>query len=308
MENNVNNAPAAGKNGKLIWILLFVAALLVAGYFIWRHQSVNGEYQALKAEKEQMRQEMEKEINDLMYEHQQIKTEYGQLSDSLFIKDSLIQANAKEIKQLLNYKWEYRKVKRKLDQLRVVARNYVHQMDSLYTVNHELVEENKEIKVKYNAEKAKNTDLKQATAVLQEKIDNNSVLTAYGAVAKAYHLKNNGKERLTTKARRTDIIEVCFTLSKNALLKPGAKDVYVRIARPDRQILTPGIAQEYVFDYQGEKIQYSILETIQYDNEAVNVCLRWQKKHDKIDMLKGNYMITVFSDGKEIGHTNITLR
>ncbi len=306
--NNVNGASAGAKSGKIVWIVLFVLALLVAAFFIWRHQTVNKEYKALQAERNEMRQEMTREINDLMSQHQQIKAEYGQLSDSLLMKDSLIQANAKEIKQLLNYKWEYRKVKRKLDELRVVARTYVHQMDSLYTVNKNLVKENKEIKVKYNAEKAKNTNLEQTKAVLQEKINDGSVLAAYGTIAKAFHLKNNGKERLTTRARRTDMIEVCFTLSKNTLLKPGAKDIYVRIARPDNQILTPGIAQDYVFDYQGEKIQYSILETVQYDNEAVNVCLRWQKKHDKIKMLKGKYTITIFADGKEIGNTNIELR
>ncbi len=309
MENNsVNSTSTSAKSGKLIWILLFVVALLVAVFFIWRHQSVNIKYKALQAEKDEMRQEMTKEINDLMYQHQQIKTEYRQLSDSLMTKDSLIQANAKEIKQLLNYKWDYRKVKRKLDQLRIVARTYVHQMDSLYTVNKDLVEENKKIKVKYNAEKAKNTNLQQTQAVLQEKINDGRVFAVYGTMAKAYHLRNNGKERSTTKARRTDMIKVCFTLSKNTLLKPGAKDIYVRIARPDRQILTPGIAQQYVFDYQGEKIQYSIHETVQYDNEAVNVCLRWQKKHDKIDMLKGKYIITIFADGNEIGHTSMDLR
>ncbi len=309
MENNgVNSTSTGAKNGKIVWIVLFVLALLVAAFFIWRHQSVNAEYKALQVERNEMRQEMTREINDLMYQHQQIKTEYGQLSDSLMIKDSLIQANAKEIKTLLNYKWEYRKVKRKLDELRVVARTYVHQMDSLYTVNNKLVKENKEIKVKYHAEKTKNTNLEQAKAVLQEKINDGSVLSVYGTVVKAYHFRGNGKKRETIKARRTDMIEVCFTVSKNTFLKPGAKDIYVRITRPDRQILTPGIAQEYVFSYQGEKIQYSILETIQYDNEAVNVCLRWQKKHNKIDMLKGKYIITIFADGKEIGHTNMELR
>lgn len=308
MENNQENYVVVGNKGKKLWMILFVVALLVAGFFIWRHIKVNSEYQTLKAEKEQMRQELNEEINQLMAEHQEIKTAYGQLSDSLVIKDSLIQANAKEIKGLLNYKWEYRKVKRKLDALRIVAKTYVHQMDSLYTVNHELVEENKEIKVKYNAEKQKNTQLEQTAAVLQEKIEDESVLTAYGARAKAYKLRNNGKQRETDRARRTDMIEVCCTLSKNMLLQPGEKQVYVRIARPDNQILTPGIAQDYVFDYEGEKIQYSILETVQYDNEATPICLKWQKKHDKIDMLKGRYAITLFVDGKEIGSTSIELK
>lgn len=307
MENQ-DYTPYPSGRGKKVWIALFVLALLVAGFFVWKHQTVNKEYKVLQAEKQQMRSELQKEINTLMTEHQQIKDEYGQLSDSLQMKDSLIMANAKEIKGLLNYKWEYRKVKRKLDALRDVARTYVHQMDSLYVVNKALVTENKEIKVKYHAEKAKNTTLAQTTAALQDKIDGESVLVAYGTEAHVLHLKGSGKERPTTRASRTDVVEVCFTLSKNMLLQAGAKDIYVRIARPDKQILTPGVAQDYVFSYQGENIQYSILETVQYDNEATRVCLRWNKKHDKIKMLKGRYLVTIFSDGKEIGDTSFELK
>ncbi len=50
----------------------------------------------------------------MMVEHQRIKDEYGAISDSLFVKDSIIEANAIEIKKLLNTEWEYYKIKKKL--------------------------------------------------------------------------------------------------------------------------------------------------------------------------------------------------
>jgi len=296
------------KNNNIIWIILIVIAVGIAGYFAWNNSTNKAEYERLAQEKEMMRVELEEDLNSLMLEHEQIKTEYGQLSDSLQAKDSIILSNAKEIKQLLNYKWEYRKVKKKLDRLREVAKTYVSQMDSLYTVNNELVEENKEIKAKYHQEKIVNKTLNKEKAQLNEKIEEASVMKAYNMKAQAIYIKRSGKEKITEKARRTAAIEVCFTLSKNVVIEAGNKDVYIRIARPDNKILTPGIAEDYIFDYKGEKIQYSVYEQIIYDNEARPLCLRWIKKYDDIEMQEGVYEITVFANGEEIGSTTLELR
>ncbi len=311
-EENKPLAPAPIKqntsnNKTILWIALIVIAVAVAGYFAWTNSSMKANYDQLALEKEMMKTELESELDSLMIEHEQIKTEYGQLSDSLSVKDSLIVSNAQEIKDLLNYKWEYRKVKKKLDKLRVVARTYVNQMDSLYTVNNELVEENKVIKAKYHEEKAINKNLTKEKAQLSVKIEEASILKAYNITAQAIHTKKTGSEKIVTKARRTKTIEVCFTLSKNVVIEAGQKDVYVRIARPDNKILTPGVAENYVFSYEGEQIQYSIYEQVAYDNEARPLCLRWIKKYEDIEMQTGVYEITVFADGEEIGSTDLEL-
>ena len=295
-------------NSNILWIAIIIIALAAAGYFAWNNSETQIEYRKLAEEKEMMRVELEDDLNSLMLEHEQIKTEYGQLSDSLQTKDSVILSNAQEIKELLNYKWEYRKVKKKLDRLRQVARTYVSQMDSLYTVNNELIEENKVIKAKYHQEKVINKGLNKDKAELSVKIEEASVMKAYNITAEAIHIKRTGKEKIITKARKTKAIEVCFTLSKNVVIEAGKKDVYIRIARPDNKILTPGIAEDYVFDYKGERIQYSIFEQIIYDNEARELCLRWIKKYDDIEMQAGNYEITVFANGEEIGSTDLELQ
>lgn len=288
------------------WIIL-VAVSIVAAYFIFTGIQKDKILKEVRVEKEAQRVELQGELDALLLDHEKIKKAYGDLADSLEVKDSLIIANAKEIKNLLNYKWEYRKVQKKLDRLRVVAQNYVTQMDSLYTVNEKLVAENLNIKRRYNSEQRKNIVLEKEKEQLAVKIGEASVLEAYNITANGIYVKRSGTEVATDKARRVDKIRVCFTLSKNVVLLPGLKDIYVRIARPDNKILSPGVAEDFVFDYKGETIQYSIYEQANYDNEKMDLCLVWEKKYEEIEMQEGNYEVIVFADGEEIGTAGFTL-
>lgn len=289
-----------------VWILLAVLTA-VAAHFIYTGMQKDIILEEVRVEKEAQRVELQGELDALLSEHEQIKIAYGDLSDSLIVKDRLIIANAKEIKNLLNYKWEYRKVQKKIDRLRVIAQNYVNQMDSLYTVNKELVAENLNIKRRYNSEQRKNIVLEKEKEQLAGKIVEASVLEAYNITVSGIYVKRSGTEVTTVKARRVNKIRVCFTLSKNIVLLPGLKDVYVRIARPDNKILSPGIAEDFVFDYNGETIQYSIYEQANYDNEKIDLCLVWEKKYKEIKMLEGSYEVIVFADGEEIGSVSFEL-
>lgn len=294
------------KTPVFVWILLAVLTA-VAAYFIYTGMQKDIILEEVRVEKEAQRVELQGELDALLSEHEQIKIAYGDLSDSLIVKDRLIIANAKEIKNLLNYKWEYRKVQKKIDRLRVIAQNYVNQMDSLYTVNKELVAENLNIKRRYNSEQRKNIVLEKEKEQLAGKIVEASVLEAYNITVSGIYVKRSGTEVTTVKARRVNKIRVCFTLSKNIVLLPGLKDVYVRIARPDNKILSPGIAEDFVFDYNGETIQYSIYEQANYDNEKIDLCLVWEKKYKEIKMLEGSYEVIVFADGEEIGSVSFEL-
>jgi len=305
-ENNLKTNPVQSKIPTYVWVLLAVLAV-AAAYFFYNAMHNESLLSSLQKEKESQRVELQSELDSLLTEHQQIKVAYGELADSLNVKDSLIIAKANEIKTLLNYKWEYRKVQKKLNRLRKVAQTYVSQMDSLYTVNQDLVQENLNIKRRYNSAQRKNIVLEKEKEQLSVKIVEASVLKAYNITAKSIYVKRSGTEVRTDKARRVSKIEVCFTLGKNVVLMPGLKDVYVRIARPDNKILSPGIAEDFVFQYKGESIQYTMFEQVDYDNEAKDICLNWEKKFQEIQMLSGTYEVTVFADGKEIGSTTFVL-
>lgn len=306
-ENKLKSNPAQGKTSVFVWVLLVVVSV-VAAYFIYSNLQKDKLLTEVNQEKEAQRIELQGELEVLVNEHEKIKLAYGDLAESLNVKDSVITANAKEIKNLINYKWDYRRIQKKLDNLRVVTQNYVTQMDSLYTVNEQLVEENLNIKRRYNSEQRKNIVLEKEKEQLADKIVEASVLEAYNIMASGIYVKRSGTEVKTEKARRINKIKVCFTLSKNVVILPGLKDVYVRITRPDEKILSPGIAEDFVFDYKGETIQYSIFEQADYDGEAIDLCLVWEKKFKEIEMLEGNYEVIVFADGQEIGTANFLLK
>ena len=288
---------------KIIVGILIAIIVALAVWLVLTKSNLN----TLLTEKENQRVELQSELDSLLTEHNSIKEEYGTLSDSLFVKDSIIQANAREIKKLLNTQWEYYKVKKKLRLLQKVAQGYVHQMDSLYRLNKELTNENIKIKREYQLELKKNVELTKVTGELTEKVEEASVLKTYKVTANAIRSRSGGKESITDKARRVNKIKICFTLSENAIIPAGNKEIYVRIARPDNKILTKGRGDEYSFIYQGEKLQYSIKKSMDYQNKSMDICLYWTKRQTQ-EMTTGLYKVEIFEGDNVIGHAKFSLR
>ncbi|MBE9485360.1 MAG: hypothetical protein IMY74_10965, partial [Bacteroidetes bacterium] len=193
------------KPGKGMIAILIILALAIAGLLIWIF-SIKSDMDVLLTEKETQRVELQSELDSLMYEHEMIKTEYGTLSDSLYLKDSIIQENAREISKLLDTQWEYYKVKRKLDLLQRVSQGYVRQMDSLYTVNKVLTEENIEIRQDLQEVQTENEMITRDKEELNEKVEQASILQIYNMTAAGVRDRGSGKEKETDKASRVDKI------------------------------------------------------------------------------------------------------
>ena len=252
---------------------------------------------------------LQSELDSLMAQHQAIKTSYGVLSDSLMKKDSVIQKNAKEIQNLLAVQYDYGKVKRKLELLRGIAQSYVRQIDSLYQVNESLTQENVKIKGDLSQEKNKNLNLSKNNDSLTRQVNQAAVLKAYNVSSLGLHLKSGGKkEEETAKASRVDKVKICFTLPENKLTRPGMKTIYIRIARPDKLIITKGSEDVYSFMYQGQKLQYSIKKEIDYQNATTNICMFWEKADKEKAAMKGVYHVSVFCDDYEIGQSSFELK
>ncbi|MGE5382447.1 MAG: hypothetical protein ACM3PX_03375 [Omnitrophica WOR_2 bacterium] len=289
--------------------LIIVIVILIAGLALlsWLYLSTRSKLGGMITEKENQRIELQYELDSLINVHNEMKEEYGSLSDSLSGQDSIIQANAIEIRKLLDTQYEFFKVKKKLDKLRMISQGYLHQMDSLYNVNRELRAENDQIRSSFRQEQEKSTTLQRDKEVLTEKVNQAAVLRAYKIVASP--LKGSGdREKLVDKAKRVEKIKVCYTLGENPLLSSGMRNIYVRIAGPDKKILTRGVGDDYSFSYKGEIMQFSSKQVINYDNKAVDLCDYWVKRSSKDEMLPGTYVVTVYADDNEIGQTSFELK
>jgi len=301
-------SPKPDNKGSKIWMILAILFLIIAvGMLIW-FMPMKGKYEQLVKEKDQERILLQYELNDLMSSHDSIKMEYGTLADSLSMKDSIIQANAAEIKQLLNYKWEYRKVNKKLNKLREITQGYVTQMDSLFSVNRELKEENEKIRQQYSREQNRTRELTRDKEELIEKVNEATVLRAYNVTASTVRITGSGRERDTDKAKRVERVEVCFTLGENKLSEPGPKVIYIQIIRPDGVVVTQKIGEDYSFEYQGGLLEYTAKKEVDYQNKDTFSCMHWNKRSDSEAAMLGIYNVKVFTAGEEIGKTSFQLR
>jgi cell division protein FtsB len=290
-----------------IYAILGLLAVVIIGLSCWLI-SLKGDLNSLESEKEQQRADFQAEVDSLLKVHNELKANYGELSTQLAEKDSIIQADAVEIKKLLDSQWDYNRIKRKVTELQAISQNYVHQLDSLYVVNQELVAENERIREEVQEERKQNRNLQRQKEELTNKVNLATVLRIYNLTADAVRFKGGSHETETDKAGRTERIRVMFTIGQNDLVDAGPKTFYLRIADPTKQIITKGMGDEYAFTYQGELLQYTEKVTVNYENKEKDVRAYYIKPSGK-NMQPGYYFVDIYDDNDNlIGQTSFDLR
>jgi hypothetical protein len=297
------------KDKRPIWLYAILGLLAIALVFLLvRNSSLKNDKEELEAEKEMQRIDFQAEVDSLMKVHNELKENYGELSQQLAEKDSIIQADAVEIKKLLDSQWDYYRVKKKLAALQEISQHYVRQMDSLYTVNRELVAENERIREEYQNERRQNTNLTRQKEELANKVNQAATMKLYNYTAQAVRFKGNGSETSTDRASRAERIRIDFTLAANDIVPPGTKLFYVRIADPKRAIISKGTGDEYSFKSNGETLQFTEKVRVNYDGKETQV-RAYYTKPDAFEMMPGTYFIDVYEEGgKLIGQTGIDLK
>ena len=297
------------KSNQPLWLYAILGVLAIALVFLLvRNSSLNTDKKALEAEKEMQRLDFQAEVDSLMKVHNALKESYGELSQELAEKDSIIQADAVEIKKLLDSHWDYNRIKKKVTQLQEISQRYVRQMDSLYTVNRELVAENERIREEYQNERRQNTNLTRQKEELTNKVNQAATMRISNYNAQAVRFKGGGKETTTDRADRAERIRIDFTVAANELIQPGTKLFYVRIADPRRAIISKGSGDEYSFKANGETLQYTEKVRVNYDGKETAV-RAYYVKPDAYELMPGTYFIDVYEEGgKVIGQTTVDLK
>ena len=303
------NDQVTEKNPLKKWVILlailagiFFGTTLYFGFFA---KSVNQEFIKATVENEYL----QSELDSLLTEHERIKVEYGDLSEQLAEKDSVILANAAEIKKLIASQADYRKIKRQLERLQNIAKEYVEEIDQLFTENRQLKEENTQVRAELSETKKEMEAIKKDKQELNQTISTAAVHQAYNIYSRAVYFKNkNSEEVVTERTNRVDQIKTTFILGANSLIPAGPVTVYMRIAIPGSgRILTPGSGDAFSFSFEGEKLQYTAKKTVNYDNRAETVTVAWDLK-DEDKAVKGKYIVQLFTDTQFLGETSFELK
>ncbi|MDR2511368.1 MAG: hypothetical protein LBC89_02705 [Bacteroidales bacterium] len=284
----------------IIVIIVLLIAFLVTFFFMFKTMDEKNE-----TYRENLKIQSELEV--LMAEHNLIKQQNLQFQDQLSERDSIILANSAEIQKLLNVQYDYRKIKKKLETLQGIAWDYVQRIDSLQLVNIALIRENGEIKQEVAMQKEVNKLLTAKSDSLGQRINEAAVLKAYNI--SVVGMRRKAKSEVETEdAGKIEKLVVKFTIGENKVVPAGNKNIYLRIARPDGEILSRNQSDDATFEYEGKKLQYSLTEKIYYDKSAKDMAFVWLKSDKSEKAMKGNYEVNIYVDNLLIGIGHLTLK
>ncbi len=285
-------------NKKHITIAVAVGVILCAGlgfliYSLWQEKAEKEELLMLA---EMDKREMENEYASFAKQYSEMKTQIN--NDSLIAQlDKEQQRTEALLEELRQVKAtdaaEIRRLKKELATLRQILRSYVHEIDSLNRVNEQLRNENQQVKAQYTQATQTITNLSTEKETLSEKVAIASQLDATG-------ITMVGQNKRGKKARKIKDVKkfvVSFVISRNITAQAGNRSIYVRITKPNNEVLTNG----GTFAYENRNLEYSAKRDIEYTGEATKVTVYWDVNEF---LSKGTYRVAIFADGHNIGNAS----
>ena len=132
-------------------------------------------------------------------------------------------------------------------------------------------------------------------------VENASVLNAVDLKGFGVIERSSGKLIPTDKARRTDKVRVCYTISKNNLVPAGDQELYVQVLDPKNNVM--GANEQITF---GEQIlNYSVISKFNYENRNLNICEFVTTGAKEFE--KGRYIVNVFNKKDLVSSSEFTL-
>ncbi|MDR2843520.1 MAG: hypothetical protein LBV57_02605 [Candidatus Symbiothrix sp.] len=289
------------KNKQGIWIgIVIVLILMVASavYYIFQQKA---EFTDLVEQSELYKEELADEYNDLSIQYEGYKLQIN--NDSLVaqleteqlkvqrLQDELRTVKATDAKRI-------NELKKELETLRKIMRGYVAQIDSLDRLNKQLTKENRQVSAKYQEASQTVSQLTQEKEQLIETVQIASKLDASNISVTGLTNKN----KATDKIKKMDKLEIRFTIHKNITATSGEKTIYIRIQKPDDDVLVKNSAN--LFTYENKKIHFSEKRTIEYTGEETQMSIFWQVEEF---LAPGTYRVDIFADGNLIGRKSFQL-
>ncbi len=284
----------------LLIVAVVVLMLVIGGalyYILHQKQQMQDLVEGYTLDKEMLADE----YNDLSLQYEGYK--FSVSNDSLVALLSTEQAKVQRLmEELRTVKASDAKrineLKKELDTLRKIMRGYVIQIDSLNRENEQLKTENKQVTAQYRRATTQAANLQKEKEKLTERVTLASRLDATGISVSPV----NKRGKATRKIKDMTQFVVTFMIAKNITAPVGEKTIYVRIMKPDDDVLVKSRAD--VFSFEGKDINYSMKRMIEYDGEEAPLTLYWDIEEF---LSPGTYRVDIFADGNLIGKRTFAL-
>ncbi|MDR0743707.1 MAG: hypothetical protein LBF05_05070 [Tannerella sp.] len=288
-------------NRKTWWIMGIILLVMIIGvgsYYLW--------YQ--KQQMEEMSEMFALEKESLSDEYEELSLQYEGYKFSIG-NDSLIALLTTEQEKVQRLQEELRTVKstnarrinelkKELETLRKIMRNYVIQIDSLNAENQQLKDENRQVTQKYQQASSRAARLSKEKDQLSERVEMASRLDAVNIQVVPITSKGKNAKKIDKAAQ----LMMTFIISKNITAPVGEQMIYVRLMKPDDDILTKSNSGR--FQFENKEIMYSMSRSVEYDGEEQNVVMYWDIEEF---LSPGSYRADIFAGGSLIGRKSFVL-
>ena len=193
---------------------------------------------------------------------------------------------------------EIRRLKKELATLRKVMIGYINQIDSLSRLTNHQKEVIADVTRKYNVASQQISNLSEEKKNLNKKVTLAAQLDATNINIQA----TNKRGKKAKKVKDVVKLKINFTIVKNITAETGERTLYVRITKPDNDVLSKNASN--TFPYENRELAYSIKKYIEYNGEEQSVTVYWDVEEF---LYAGSYRVDIFSDGTLIGSQSFNL-
>ena len=275
----------------LIGALALICVFLGANLYLKTNdlKELSGDYDQLELSKEQVVFDLEK----MRFSYDTLQTENELMLAEIAAQQEKIDGLITKVK---NGNWALAKAKKESETLRTIMKGYIVTIDSLNQLNVALTEENIAMKERVEEVQGRNDQLVQRQENMEEIIAAGRVLQSTDISAVGVRLTSSGRQRETSRADKSDMIKVCFSLLENAIAEPGNKNLYLKVLTPDSTMLEyePGAA-------------FSASRNIDYANDRLTTCIFYTVEED-VTLVSGIYSFEILEEDVVIGTTQLELR
>ena len=279
-----------------MYVLIAVAVALAAALaYVWFSKS--SLVSQLNVEKE----ELTEQFVSLQQDYNNLSSDYESINSQLDSSREEVSQLIDRIKQTdATNRAKMRQYEKELGTLRSIMRNYIVQIDSLNTLNHQLTEEADAARKDAAASRRKNEALNRQVSDLEGQVAAGSVLKARGIILEAYNASGGVTDR------GTRVVRMLTTLSlvENDLAPKGPVRVYIVVKDPSGAIMTNANSTGFVCN--GESHTASASREVDYEGKEVEMSIYLNDLADRC--VKGVYTVEAYTAQTYLGSAETMLR